>query len=108
MANTYVLVYKGGKMPEGEAAQAQVMEAWGKWYAGLGDAVVDGGNPFGPSRSVSRDGSVADGAPSALSGYTILKAEDMDTACTWAKDCPVLEGGASVEVYETFDAMAGR
>lgn len=103
---TYLLVYKGGSMPETEAEQGQVMEAWGKWFSGLGEAVVDGGNPFGPSKSVSADGSISDGASSRLSGYSILKAENLDAAAALAKDCPVLLGGASIEVYETFDVMA--
>ena len=44
MAN-YLLTYYGGGMPEGEAEQAQVMQAWGAWFGELGDSVVDAGNP---------------------------------------------------------------
>jgi hypothetical protein len=29
------------------------MDAWNSWYGQLGQAVVDGGNPFGPSRSIA-------------------------------------------------------
>jgi len=103
---TYLLVYKGGNMPQTDAERAQVMEAWGRWFGGLGQAVVDGGNPFGPSKSVAKNGSVTDGASSGLSGYSILKADTLDAAVKMAKDCPVLLGGASIEVYETFDVMA--
>ena len=35
-------------MPETGAEQAQMMEAWGSWYAALGPAVKDGGNPISP------------------------------------------------------------
>jgi hypothetical protein len=51
MAN-YVLVYKGGAMGQTEAERNQIMAAWGQWFGALGQDVVDGGNPFGPSKSI--------------------------------------------------------
>ena len=54
MAN-FVLAYRGGSVPETEADQQAVMEAWMGWFGSLGDAVVDGGAPFGPS--MTRSGS---------------------------------------------------
>jgi len=104
MAN-YLLVYHGGSMPEGEAAQAQVMEAWNGWFHQLGDAVVDGGNPASGTKLISADGSVAEGGPTSPSGYSIIKADSHDAAVAIAKGCPVLAGGAMIEVVETFDAM---
>jgi hypothetical protein len=65
----YVLVFKGGGMAETEAEQQAVMAAWGEWYGKLGQAVVDGGNPFGPSKSVASDGTVSDGAASGLTVF---------------------------------------
>jgi hypothetical protein len=102
---SYVLVYKGGGMAETEAEQQAVLAAWGTWYAQLGQAIVDGGNPFGPSKSVATDGTVSDGAPSGLSGYTILQAESLGEAAEMARGCPVLSSGGSVEVYEVFPVM---
>ncbi len=104
MAN-YVLAYTGGGMPETEEEQAAVMAAWGAWYEGLGAAVVDAGNPFGPSASIGRDGSVTGAGASGLTGYSILAAGNLDSAVEMAKGCPILAGGGAVEVYETFDAM---
>ena len=78
--SNYVFVYSGGSIPETEEEQNAVMAAWGAWYGGLGQAVVDGGNPFGPSTSVASDGSVSQGAPSALSGYTVISADSLDAA----------------------------
>ena len=100
----YVLVYKGGGTSQNEAEQAAVMAAWTKWFGELGPAVVDGGNPFGPSASVGSDGSVKDGG-SALTGYSILKADNLSEATQKAKGCPILSSGGSIEVYETFNAM---
>lgn len=103
---TYVLVYKGGGgMAETEEQRNAELAAWGQWYGGLGEAVVDGGNPFGPSAAVAADGSVSQGAPSSLTGYTILKADSLNAATALAKGCPVLSNGGSIEVYETFEVM---
>ncbi|MDQ3226488.1 MAG: hypothetical protein M3Q50_07650 [Chloroflexota bacterium] len=104
MAN-YVIVYSGGSIPETEAEQQAVMTAWMGWYGRLGAAVVDGGNPFGPSASVASDGAVSQGAPSALTGYTIVTADSLDAATAHATTCPVLESGGRVDVYETFQIM---
>ena len=98
----FVLTYSGGSgMPETEAEQAQVMETWGAWFGQLGDAVVDGGNPFAGSKVVAADGSVSDGGN--LGGYSILSADGMDAAVAMAQGCPVLSGGGSVEVSEAVD-----
>lgn len=101
----YVLTYKGGGMPETEAEQQATMAAWGAWYESLGAAVVDGGNPFGPSMTVASDGSTSEGAAAGLGGYTILSAESLAAAADLAKGCPILTNGGSVELYETFQVM---
>lgn len=103
---TYVLVYKGGDMPESDEERNKVMAAWGTWFGSLGESLVDGGNPFGPSQTIGNDGTVTEGGASDLSGYTILTAENLAAAVAASKGCPVLMGGASVEVYEVFDVMA--
>ena len=101
----YLLLYSGGRMPETEAEQATVMKAWDSWFHEIGSALADGGNPFSPaSKKISSDGAVGDGAPSA-SGYSILEADSLDAAVGLAKGCPVLQGGASISVYETFEVM---
>jgi len=103
----YVLVFVGGGMPETEEETAAVMKAWGDWYTSLGEAVVDPGNPFSPqAKSIAYDGSLIDGpvGPKAT-GYTILQAGSLDAAVEMAKGCPVLQSGASISVYETFDVM---
>jgi hypothetical protein len=103
MAN-YLLTFHGGSMPESKEEQDQVMQAWTNWFGKLGDALVDGGNPVSKARAISPDGSVMD-ATSAPSGYSIIKANDLDNAVELAKGCPVLKGGASVVVAETFAVM---
>jgi hypothetical protein len=101
----YLLAYKGGGRPESEAEQQRVMAAWTAWFESLGPAVVDPGNPFGPSAAVGNDGAVYEGATSSLTGYSVVTADDLGAATEMAKGSPVLESGGSVEIYETFEAM---
>ena len=101
----YVLVYKGGGMPETEEQQKQVLDAWGQWFGQLGQAIVDGGNPFGPSASIAPNGATSNGGGSALTGYSILSADDLGKATEMAKGCPILSSGGSIEVYETYNVM---
>ena len=104
MAN-FLLTYHGGSMPETDAAQAQVMAEWTNWFGVLGDKLVDGGNPVSQTRTISASGSVSDGASNAPTGYSVIKADSLDEATQVAKGCPVLHGGASIVVAETFAAM---
>ena len=102
----YLLLYSGGRMPESEEEQAAVMQAWNTWMEGLGPALKDGGNPFNPgaAKTIGPDGSVRAGDGSA-SGYSIINADSLDAAADLAKGCPVLEGGATITVYETIAVM---
>jgi hypothetical protein len=102
----YLLAYHGGKMADTKDAQATVMAAWGQWMQKLGPSLIDGGNPVGKASTIDKQGKVSAGAgPNPVSGYSIIKAENLDAAVRLAKECPVLQGGASIEVCETFDAM---
>lgn len=103
VAANYLLAFRGGRTADTEEERHQVMAAWGAWYAALGEAVVDGGNPFGPSASIGPDGTVSEGGASALTGYAILRAGTLDEATEMAKGCPILSSDGTVEVYETFE-----
>jgi hypothetical protein len=101
----YLMAYRGGRMAETDAEREAVMAAWGAWFGELGGAVVDVGNPFAGSASVSGDGSVGDSAGSGLSGYSVFKADSLAGATELAKGCPILGNGGTVDVYETFAVM---
>lgn len=102
----YLLAYHGGGTPEGEEAQAAVMEAWNDWMDAVGENLLDGGNPVGQSRIVNADGSIADADGNPVTGYSIIEADDLDAALEIARGCPVLADGGSVEVAELIDMMA--
>ena len=105
--NKYLLLYSGGSMPQSEAEQKQVMQAWESWMGKVGKSLVDAGDPFTPiAKSVMTDGTVTDGPVNGMaSGYSIIEADSLDAAVKFARNCPVLQGGAKISVFETFHVM---
>ncbi|HZP94974.1 MAG TPA: hypothetical protein VFC31_01370 [Candidatus Limnocylindria bacterium] len=103
---SYLLAYHGGKMPDSKEAQARVMAAWNEWMRALGAALIDGGNPVGKTSTIGSNGKVTSGGgANPVSGYSVIKAASLDDAVKLAQGCPVLQGGATIEVCETFEAM---
>ncbi len=95
----FLYLYNGGQIAETPEAQEESMQVWTSWFGSLGDSVVDIGNPFSTSSTVTAGGA-SDGGTSKLSGYTIVNAESLEEAAQKADGCPVLQSGGSVEVYE--------
>jgi hypothetical protein len=101
----FVLTYSGGgPMPESDEARQAIMSAWNGWFGALGAAVIDPGNPFGASSTVTSSG-VSDGTTSGVNGYSILQATDLAGAAEMAKGCPMLGAGGTVEVHEVHEVM---
>ncbi|MBA3236486.1 MAG: hypothetical protein H0T59_10955 [Chloroflexi bacterium] len=96
----YVLVYHGGGAGSTPEDVDRTMKAWMAWFAELGDALVDGGNPTVRTKLVSPDGSVTDD-PNGPTGYSVIQADSIDAAVELAKGCPGLADGTSVQVAET-------
>ena len=101
----YLLAYHGGGMPETDEERNRVLQQWEKWFHSLGSAVVDAGNPVSRTNTVGNGGSVSGAGTNPVSGYSILEADSLEKATELAKGCPVLDGGATIEVCETFNAM---
>jgi hypothetical protein len=100
MAN-YMFAYSGGDgLPADDAERDAVMAKWGQWFGQLGSAVVDGGGPAGAAKTVRKGGSVKDGGSIGLTGYSIVTADTLNAAVELAKECPALEVGGAVDVYE--------
>ena len=99
----FVLLYTGGTIPESEEEQAAVMGAWGAWYGGMGDKIVDGGNPFSRAMNVSADG-VGEGSVQSpmATGYTVISAESLEAAVEAVRNHPHTQYGGQVTVHETF------
>ncbi len=81
-----------------ETPTREIEEAWGKWFASIADKMVDPGSPLKVGREISRTGTkeLPLGMES-LTGYSIIKAANLDEAEKIAKGCPMIK---SVRVYE--------
>lgn len=105
---SYVISYIGGNPPstpeEGKRHFARYME----WLESLGDAAVSPANPLKKTRTVAPDGTVRDGGSTGMSGFTIVEAGDFDAALAFARACPFLEIGGSLEVSELGQMPGGK
>ena len=102
----FVLIYQGGSMPETEEAQKQAMAALGgvvheprRRREGPGQPVHAG------LKTIAADGAVSDGDRRPHPATRSSRRTRSTTATTLAKGCPVLQGGSSISVHETFDVM---
>jgi hypothetical protein len=73
------------------------MGAWHKWFASIADKMVDGGQLPG-GREISSGGTKnLPLSKDSLTGYTVLRADNLDDAEKIAQACPFI---ASTRVYE--------
>lgn len=96
----YIIAYKGGNPPATKEEGAAHMTKWQKWIVDLGDDAVNPGTPLGKSRIVSAGGVSIDGGDNPMSGFSVVRAEDMEAALEIAKACPFLSTGGTLEVAE--------
>lgn len=88
----FVLITIGFKQPTDE-----IMKAWMEWFNSLGDRIVEQVG-LKNGREVKPDGVEELGMGlDSLTGYLIIKAEDLEEAVELAKGCPMV---TSTKVYE--------
>ena len=97
----FLVTYHGGGMPEGAEARQQAMADFGAWVGRTGDALTDPGAPLGPAMTVSSDGVRSGDADGRVSGYSVLRADDMDSAVALVRDHPFVKRGGSLTVFES-------
>ncbi|WP_328412267.1 hypothetical protein [Nocardia sp. NBC_00403] len=90
MAN-YVFSYR---VPSDYRPNAGTPAEWQAWFGGMGSALVDLGHAVTDYALLGEVG----GSGSRMIGYSVVSAEDMDSALALAKDCPALRVGGGVEV----------
>ena len=100
----FMLIYKGEATDMADMTPEQgaaVMAAWGEWIGKLGDALDNVGTPFGPGSSLIDDGSSGDAA--SLTGFSIVTADNMESARALADGHPYLSeglGNFAIDIYE--------
>jgi hypothetical protein len=74
---------------------AEAMAAWEGFFKGIGDRVVDPGQPVFTRTTIGEVG------PSTqLGGYSVVNAANLDDAVALAKGCPTVSYGGGVQVGE--------
>jgi hypothetical protein len=94
---TYVFSFR---VPSGYRPNAGTPGEWQAWFGRLGPALVDVGRAVTDYASLGEVG----GSGSRMVAYSVVSAEDMDSALALAKDCPVLRVGGGVEVGPAMEA----
>jgi hypothetical protein len=100
MRNYLIAYHKGGQF-ESQQQGAEQMARWKAWIASLGDVVVNPGTPLGTGKLVS-SGGVSDRGADFLTGFSIVRADSLETALAFARRCPYLDYG-TLEVAEIMD-----
>jgi hypothetical protein len=87
----FVLSYR---VPADYAPGVDRVAEWQAWFSAMGSALVDIGHAVTDYASLGDVG----GNESRMIGYSVVSAEDFDSAVRLAKDCPALSVGGGVEV----------
>jgi YCII-related domain len=89
---TFLLSYR---MPRDYAhGRPGVAETWQAWFAGLGTSLAERGNPTFESAALGECG-----PGTKLGGFSLITADDLESAIALAKSCPAVQSGAGgVEV----------
>jgi hypothetical protein len=90
MAN-YVISFR---VPSDYKPAAETPKEWQAWFGALGDSLVDVGRAVTEYASAGEVG----GSGSRFVAYSVVAADDLDSALAMAKECPVMRVGGGVEV----------
>ena len=102
----FMMVYKGEATDMADMSEeegAAVMAKWATWMGKVGPALSDVGTPFGPASSLVDDGT--SGTALSLTGYSIVQADDMDSARALADGHPYLSEGKGDYAIDIFELM---
>ncbi|HEX3823578.1 MAG TPA: hypothetical protein VHV79_03830 [Mycobacteriales bacterium] len=78
-----------------EDTQTGDESAWMQWFGELGGAIVDMGSRVGATSPLG-----AAPSDSVVTGFTTIKADNLEAAVLLAKGCPAIAHGGGVEVGE--------
>lgn len=101
----YMVIYTGGGgMNADPEEQQRIMAEWGAWYGQMGEAIVDGGAPFGAAKHLAGNG-IQDGPLGSMpaTGYTVIAADSLDAAAKSCENHPHLSDGGQVQVFDCVD-----
>jgi hypothetical protein len=103
----FLFVYRGTSGAESKMPPDQMQQVMQKWFAWIGEAMqkgwmVDPGDGLTEEGKVVQAKVVSDGpfveSKEIVGGYSVVEAETIEAASEYAKGCPALLYGGSVEV----------
>ena len=92
--STFAFIYRT-PASSNAAPSSETMNAWYAWFASMGDNVVDRGNPVFDRTTLGKSST-----DTVLGGYSLIRADDLESAVALAKGCPALSNGGGVEIGE--------
>ena len=90
----FIFAYRA---PKGyQPGDPEVGAAWRSYFAALGPALHDAGNPVFNRATLGETR-----AETVLSGYSFVTADDLEAAVVLAKGCPFVGAGGGVDIGVT-------
>ena len=99
----FMLAYHGGKMRESPEEGAEHMAKWEAWAEGLSDSLVNRGTSLSQSKSVNSTGITEGGGNDPMIGYSILNADNLETAVKMVESSPHVNYGGTMVVSEMME-----
>ena len=106
--NEFALIFRNDFQPEVKFSPVEmqvIMQQWQSWMGGMAarGQLANSGNRLGGNGKTLKPNNVVTNGPYAelkemVSGYILIKADDIDAAAEIAKGCPILNVGGNVEV----------
>jgi hypothetical protein len=96
----FLITYYVGDMPQDSESIAQTRRALIQWAAKTGAALAELGAPIRSTTTISSDG-IHDGTPAgSFMGWSVIEAEDRNSAIGLMEDHPFISGGGILQVSE--------
>lgn len=97
----FILAYHGEPKKPSNPEEGQThMAEWKAWIKDMGEAIINPGFPLGEAKTVDSEG-VADCVWSdQMSGFSVVKADNLELAIEIAKTCPYVAIGGTLKVAE--------
>jgi len=95
----FVFTYRN---PVGYTPTPETRAAWAAWFDGMGQQLADLGKPAVARAALGNCGADR----TELGGYSVIHADDLESAMTIAKGCPHLARGGGIEVGQLGEVPA--
>ena len=104
----YLLIYRDPAEPRPQPSPDEMqafLKLWNDWFEKVGPAIVDGGDGLLPTGKVLLPGGVVSDGPyveskEIIGGYSVIQADNYESAVTIAKACPIAMVGGKIEIRE--------